>query len=45
MRNRKSLQTDGRTEAKGYNISRPFFKGAHKKCFKSPLSFFIISKQ
>ena len=31
----KSLQkdgwTDGRTDAKGYNIIRPFFKGAYKK--------------
>ena len=25
-------QTDGRTDAEGYNIIRPFFKQAYKKC-------------
>ena len=29
-RKRKSLQTDGRTDAEGYNIMRPFIKQAYK---------------
>ena len=29
-RKRKSLQTDGRTHAEGYNIIQPFFKRAYK---------------
>ena len=41
IRKRKSLQTDGRTDgrmdAKGYNIIRPFFKRAYKKSGSFPL--------
>ena len=38
---RKSLQTDRRTDAKGYNILRPFFKRVYnnKKKKKEPISF------
>ena len=33
----KSLQTDGRTDAKGYNIMRPFFKRAYNKKEGDPI--------